>query len=203
MISTAAPDIDRCLPQSKPCNTGLLGDPTAAGNLSLLVEFSGRLAEYEQLPGERTRLMLRFANVPAGVHLFVTTEEVSSAPANLSASLTSTDFNGAGPFQKPRILGHADFHHRSFALSEIELQGGWGTAVWEIVNAGTDKSQRLTFGIAVAYAPLASQNLPALGSATAAATFAPIATVTGASATAPIPRFADISSAVPVFSIIR
>ncbi len=111
-----------CFRRSEPINRDLLRETGAAGTLSLLVTFSGRLADHEQVPGERTRLMLRFGNVPAGVHLFCTTEEVSGVPADLSASLTVTDAAGAGPFQNLTIQGHASYANRSCALSEIGLR---------------------------------------------------------------------------------
>lgn len=191
-----------CFRRSEAINEDLLRESGASGSLSFLVTFAGRLADHEQVPGERTRLMLRFGNVPAGVDLFCTTEEVAGVPEDLSASLTVTDATGAGPFQNPTIHGHASYENRSRALSKIGLHWGWGQAVWEIVKAGNAPSQCLTVGIAVAYAPVFSQSLPGLGTASVFASFAPVTTLGCSSATAPVPRFAEISMAIDLFSIV-
>jgi hypothetical protein len=191
-----------CFQRSEPINGDLLRESGAAGSLSFLVTFAGRLADHEQVPGERTRLMLIFGNVPAGVHLFCTTEEVSGVPEDLSASLTMTDATGAGPFQNSTIHGYASYENRSYALSKIGMHWGSGQAVWEIVKAGNAPSQCLRFGIALAYAPGFPQSLPHLGTASVSACLAPLSTVCCSSATAPVPRFADTSTAIDLFSIV-
>jgi hypothetical protein len=87
-------------------------------------------------------------------------------------------------------------------IAEIPIFGGTATAVWEVIN--TDPlitGQRLEFGYLVAYKANTANNLPGLGTVTVNGTYAPLSTVTGMSAYAPVPRFADTSSATTVYKI--
>ena len=166
-----------------------------------------------------TRLMARFANVPAGVTLFASLYPVvscsdcgpSGRPAitavrnATSATLTqarlvSTDSNGAGAFSAVVGTNNSSFDGGA-ATATISLNNGAGTAVWEVMNADPLTTQTYEFGIGVSYAANTSNNLPGLGSATVAGSFAPVSTVTTASASAPIPRFADTSTARTIFTI--
>ncbi len=166
-----------------------------------------------------TRLMARFANVPAGVSLYATLYPVSSCgdcgpggrPAitgirnATSATLTqarlvSTDSNGAGAFSAVTATNNSSFDGGA-ATAPIALNNGAGTAVWEVMNADPLTGQTYEFGIGVSYVANTSNNLPGLGSATVAGSFAPLSTVTTASSSAPIPRFADTSTARTIFTI--
>jgi hypothetical protein len=168
-----------------------------------------------------TRLMARFANVPAGVSLYASLYPVvscsdcgpSSRPqitavrnatsATLTqARLVSTDANGGGAFSG--VIGtntSTETGGLSAASAPISLNNGSGTAVWEVMNADPLTAQTYEFGIGVSYVANTSNNLPGLGSATVAGSFAPLSTVTTASASAPIPRFADTSTARTIFTI--
>jgi len=86
-------------------------------------------------------------------------------------------------------------------MSPIALNNGAGTAVWEVMNADPLTTQTYEFGIGVSFVANTSTNLPGLGSATVAGSFAPLSTVTTASASAPIPRFADTSTATTILTI--
>lgn len=166
-----------------------------------------------------TRLMARFANVPAGVSLYASVYPVvscsdcgpSSRPAitavrnATSATLTqarlvTTDANGGGSFSRVTATNNSSFDGGA-ATAPIALNNGAGTAVWEVMNADPLTSQTYEFGIGVSYTANTSNNLPGLGSATVAGSFAPLSTVTTASASAPIPRFADTSTARTIFTI--
>jgi hypothetical protein len=166
-----------------------------------------------------TRLMARFANVPAGVSLYASLYPVvscsdcgpSSRPAitairnATSATLTmgrliSTDSNGAGAFSGVVATNNSSFDGGA-STAPISLNNGAGTAVWEVMNADPLTAQTYEFGIGVSYVANTSNNLPGLGSATVAGSFAPLSTVTTASASAPIPRFADTSTARTIFTI--
>jgi len=59
----------------------------------------------------------------------------------------------------------------------------------------------LEFGLLMAYKADPSNNIPGLGTVTANGMFAPVSTVTGASTIAPVPRFADTSSAKNLITI--
>jgi len=168
-----------------------------------------------------TRLMARFANVPAGVSLYATlypvgscsdcgpgglpaVNSVKTASTSLSdlqmARLISTDSNGAGAFSA--VIGTNSFTSPSTApTAPISLNNGSGMAVWEVLSANPLTVQTYEFGIAVSYVANTSNNLPGIGSATVAGSFAPLSTVTTQSSSAPIPRFADTSSARTIFTI--
>jgi hypothetical protein len=166
-----------------------------------------------------TRLMARFANVPAGVSLYASLYPVvscsdcgpSSRPAitavrNATSNtltmgrLVSTDSNGAGAFSGVVATNNSSFDGGA-ATAPISLNNGAGTAVWEVMNADPLTTQTYEFGIGVSYVANTSNNLPGLGSATVAGSFAPLSTVTTASASAPVPRFADTSTARTIFTI--
>jgi hypothetical protein len=167
-----------------------------------------------------TRLMARFANVPAGVSLYASLYTVSScsdcgtggraaitAVNNATsttlnrARLVSTDSNGAGAFSGVVATNSSTETGGSAATAPISLNNGAGTAVWEVMNADPLTTQTYEFGIGVSYVANTSNNLPGLGSATVAGSFAPLSTVTTASSSAPVPRFADTSTARTIFTI--
>jgi len=175
-----------------------------------------------------TRLMARFANIPAGVSLFASLYPVvtcsdcgaSSLPAITAvrsatngglgaARLVSTDANGAGAFSGVVATNSSTFDAAGVTpatsltapSAPISLNNGAGTAVWEVMTADPLTAQTYEFGIGVSFAANTSNNLPGLGAATVAGSFAPLSTVTTASASAPIPRFADTSTARTIFTI--
>jgi len=166
-----------------------------------------------------TRLMARFANVPAGVVLYASLYPVatcsdcgpSSRPAITAvraattstltmARLVTTDANGGGSFSRVTGTNSSSFDGGA-ATAPIALNNGAGMAVWEVLQADPLTSQTYEFGVGVSYVANTSNNLPGLGSATVAGSFAPLSTVTTQSASAPLPRFADTSSARTIFTI--
>jgi len=166
-----------------------------------------------------TRLMARFANVPTGVALYASVYPVqtcadcgtSGRPAitgvvgpttatSAAARLVITDSNGGGAFSRATITNSSTFNSGA-ATAPIALNNGAGMAVWEVLNADPLTSQTFEFGVGVSYVANTANNLPGLGSATVAGSFAPLSTVTTASASAPLPRFADTSSARSIFTI--
>jgi len=166
-----------------------------------------------------TRLMARFAGVPAGVSLYATLYPVTTCsdcgPAGrpaitgartattatlTQARLVTTDGNGGSAFSRVTGTNNSSFDFAA-ATAPIALNNGAGTAVWEVMNADPLTSQTYEFGIGVSYVANTSNNLPGLGSATVAGSFAPLSTVTTAHASAPIPRFADTSVARTIFTI--
>lgn len=166
-----------------------------------------------------TRLMARFANVPAGVALYASVYPVrtcsdcgvsgrpaitgvvgSTTATSAAARLVTTDANGGGSFSRATITNSSSFDSGA-ATAPIALNNGAGMAVWEVLNADPLISQTFEFGIGVSYVANTSNNLPGLGTATVAGSFAPLSTVTTASSSAPLPRFADTSSARSIFTI--
>jgi hypothetical protein len=84
---------------------------------------------------------------------------------------------------------------------EVNYSGTTGYATYEVVNSDPTVPEQANVDVFVAFVSATSQNLPAPGVSTVAASFAPISTVATASATAPIPRFTNLSSPSNSFSI--
>lgn len=155
-----------------------------------------------------TRLMARFANVPTGIRLFVSTSNVTSVgTANARAVLVSTDANGASftnlgtsttaPTAIPGAITLAcsgvTYDATGANAVEVPLSGGSGQAVWEVTAADTSNYDTLFFQVAFAYVANAGSNTPGLGQSTVTGTFAPLFTAAnaGTATFAPIviPRF--------------
>lgn len=170
------------------------------------------------LADQGTRLRAVFSNVPAGIVLYATLYGITSTstgPAvtgaagngNPSGSFTyavrlvQTDSNGGGAFSA--ILGTttATGSSGSPAVAPLTLSSGSGTAVWEVMTSDPLRLETVEVGVGVSYVANTSNNLPGLGTASVAASFAPLSTVTTASASAPVPRFADTSSARTLFTV--
>lgn len=172
-----------------------------------------------------TRLMARLANVPAGIAIYASVYPVASCsdcatgakPAITAvraatstvtnmARLVSSDANGGGAFSGVTPTANStEFSTLSAPVAPIALNNGAGMAVWEVLTADPLTSQTYEFGIGASFVANTSNNLPGLGTATIAGSFAPLSTplstVTTASASAPIPRFADTSSARTMFTV--
>jgi len=165
-----------------------------------------------------TRLMARFANIPAGIVLYASvypvlssstpsvtgawtaTTQPSSVTAIQQARMVSTDANGAGAFSAT-IATNSSTIGGTASTAPITLNNGAGTAVWEVMNSDPLTTQTFEFGVAVSYTSNTTSNLPGLGTATVAGSFAPLSTVTTASSSAPIPRFADTATARTMFTV--
>jgi hypothetical protein len=155
-----------------------------------------------------TRLMARFSNVPAGVALYVGIYDVdvdlTGDPIRTNATarvrLVSTDSNGGGAFSATN--GTSTAEGGTFAgLAPVTLSGGAGTAVWEVMVADPVAVETVHVPFAIAYNANTASNLPGLGTANVNLSFAPLSTVTTASASAPIPRFADTSTSRTLFVV--
>jgi hypothetical protein len=136
-----------------------------------------------------TRLMARFSNMPAGTSLFVGVYENGTTDASSRVRLVSTDANGAGTFSATTATSTA-----AGGIAPVTLSGGAGTAVWEVMVADPVAVETILVPFAIAFTANTASNLPGLGTATVNLSFAPLSTVTTASVSAPIPRFADTST---------
>ncbi len=167
-----------------------------------------------------TRLIARFNNIPAGVQLYVTAFGLITTDTNdniiqtlgyldstsaLNATngpivrAVTTDSNGAGSFSAATITSSnaaigTNNGTGTVALVPVSLSNGSGSATWEILDSDPLAIETVKVGVALAYAANTSANLPGLGTPTVNLNFAPISTVSTASTTAPLPRFADTST---------
>jgi hypothetical protein len=169
------------------------------------------------LASQGTRLMARFTNVPAGVVLYASVYGITScsdcntnATANITGaatsstslvSLVSTDSNGGGAYSAVSATNSSTQSGNTIPTAPITLSNGAGMAVWEVMTSNPFTVQTIEVGVSVAYVANTSNNLPGIGSASVAGSFAPLSTVTTASTANNQPRFADTSSARTLLSI--
>jgi hypothetical protein len=146
-----------------------------------------------------TRLIARFNNVQNGIQVWV---EVNPTVISISgnvldssiqtgrAVLTSSDPNGAGPFSAitSTVTGVG------WTAAQVSIVGGTGQAVWEITNADTTSVERVNVRTFVAWKANTTNNLPSLGTNNVNGNLAPLSTVSGASSSAPLPRFVDTAT---------
>ena len=198
--SVTDPGLDLAhLDHNRSLNEEMFGERKIAEHVTASITFTGQLAPVEPI-GARTRLLLGFSNVPEGVALFATTEQTLATPG-ISASLTPTDANGNGLWQKPTFDGRVTANDRLFALSRVSMVSGSGLAAWELNVRGAMETQEVTVGIVIAYRANPSHATPRLGTCTSTASRGPLSTVMTSSATAPIPRFMISQPARNFFSI--
>jgi hypothetical protein len=168
-----------------------------------------------------TRLLARFANVPANVRLYVSAHAISSGPlvtganwsgggetsnlvsvygvvANTVGANTTSSTVPVTPLSQAETGGVGLPPSTIPGLVAVPLSGGAGSFTWEIFSA--DDVGLDTVSLAVTYAYTASSNTGA-GTPTVNGTLAPLSTVNTADAVAPSPRFGDASAptiAVPI-----
>jgi hypothetical protein len=163
-----------------------------------------------------TRLRIVFNSVNAGVTVWVpvdlgydtaatvpnefnlTAGQLSSTTLSLYAHLTSSE---AGSYAAVSANGTGC----SAGWASISVDStGKGEAIYEVLRANTASStENFVVPITISYTANPGQNIPALGTSTVGASFAPVSTVTVASSSDPIPRFADTSKAVNDFTISK
>jgi hypothetical protein len=161
-----------------------------------------------------TRLVARFQNVPAGVRLFVTTVPGAGSSSGVAAILVQTGPNGEGgtlpqsttPFAVPSTatINCPGSSLAGVPAAEISVVNGTALAVWEITAANPAFLESAVFGVAVAYTPDIQNRAPAAGQVRVAGSFGPfygIESAGRASATLPVPRFADQPVVANAFSI--
>jgi len=167
--------------------------PATAQNGTVIADTASRTLG---LADHGTRLIARFNGVQSGIELWVesqpavfTLQELAGATQTGVARLVSTDANGAGAFNaaaSQTVLGAGTAQY-----SQVAIVGGSGQAVWEILDTDTNSIERVQIRTFVAYRANTTNNLPSLGTATFNGNLAPISTVSGASNSAPLPRFID------------
>lgn len=208
------------LPQNTPNNnffteTGFY-NPFVASGTNNTAGLTSNIAS-AGLASQGTRLMARFTNVPAGIVLYASVYQISSCSdcntngtANITGagtsstsrvSLVSTDSMGAGAYSAVSATNSSTQSGFTVPTAPITLSNGAGMAVWEVMTSNPFTVETIEVGVAVSYVANTSNNLPGIGSASVAGSFAPLSTVTTASTSNNQPRFADTSSARTLFAI--
>jgi len=150
-----------------------------------------------------TRILLRFNNIGAGVHVFVATEvELDTPSGDPSTPLQPPSPVAAGLSTGQLTLVSADSNGNSGpgfsavggGVAEVNYSGTTGYATYEVVNSDPNTPEHATITAYVAFISNTSQNIPAPGSSTVNVSFAPLSNVGTASSTDPIPRFGDTST---------
>jgi hypothetical protein len=169
-----------------------------------------------------TRFKAVFNNLPAGARVFVSQNNTAAGgqftagnstigfPVTFAQAVTgetvadttglplATALSGLG---STAIVPGVAVTAPGFAAGGVNLveitpsSGNTATAVWEIVNTNPNQLESVSFSVFVTYTASPGTNSPAPGISTVNLSYAPTSTVTTASATAPIPRFIDTSTA--------
>jgi len=148
-----------------------------------------------------TRLKAVFSNIPKGVCVYVATHYyvVGTDPVTGIANTVLT---------AARLVSSEDgsFATRgAVADGSVKIADGTvtsATAVWEVLQANPFEKETIKLAFGISYTADPGNNSPEANvTAKVNGSFAPISTVTAASASAPIPRFADSSTANDIFVI--
>jgi len=175
-----------------------------SGYYNTNIQSSGGTLVNEGLADFGTRLKAVFNNIPNGVSIFVSVNNSAfSSSANpltgTSATMTSSE---TGAFS-PVTATTSQFG----GIFQVPLVNGSGSVVWEVTAANPLVSQTYSFGYFAVATPSPATNSPAIGTGTVNLSYAPVppaftaAAGAVASATLPIPRFIDTSTATNVVSV--
>lgn len=169
--------------------------PLVAGNGSSV---AGTVDGTLGLADSGTRLMARFSGVPSGIQIWVETlvliqpEKALNEPerdAGFSRLITA-DSNGGGPFQLTPLIRPGEY--AGTGLAQVQIVNGAGSAVWEVIETDTTVLENMEARVVIAYPAGTGANLPGLGASSVSGSYAPLSTAPPrASASAPLPRFAD------------
>jgi len=171
-----------------------------------------------------TRLKAVFNNIPAGVRIYVSTNNVvndfsgnvanpnngqsPTSYAQLILSETAADANGFVPAatSNATVSGNASTTQNIFELAVVN---GTATAVWEVITTNANANENLDFGVWTNFTANPGANSPPVGTGTVNMSYAPTPTAAftaaaggAASASLTIPRFADSSSGTNILSIV-
>jgi predicted ThiF/HesA family dinucleotide-utilizing enzyme len=137
-----------------------------------------------------TRFLISFFNIPEGVEIKVN-EYIDHGFLNITgdalalAYVSGADSNGAG--------GSAVSTTDPTDTRTVSLSGGFGTVVYEVLDNNSFRVEECDVPIWVSWEADTANDLPAVGTGSFSASFAPLSTITVADADAPEPRFIDTS----------
>ena len=178
--------------------------PTAdQGSVPLLVKisFTSYFGRWEA-PGAATRVCLRTTGLPHCLVPVYSTGLLRASDGSMSARLIAGDAAGGGfPVGVVADTELVSAQSQRFA-AHVESEAVGTVSTWEIGDAALLAVQTIEFGMgiclrnkhAIPDKVLDSQFSPCL-----AATLAPLSTVTTASRSEPVPRFADCSVSISIF----
>jgi hypothetical protein len=146
-----------------------------------------------------TRILVEFPPLPAGARLFVPTEIVTSGnfgPGTPQGQLRLIQADKNGLSSPGFVLVPAKGEVGTTPVAEVSYSGSAAYAVYEVVYSDPAVLETAAIPVAVAF-----HTGTALGQVQASVSLAPINTINTSSLSAPIPRYAAISAAIPATSI--
>jgi len=152
-----------------------------------------------------TRIRLTLKGVPNGVALVALPLTIGNGNGDNGLGVASTSSTGCGNTGEPACIAPTlilrlvtsetgGFAAASSGTVTLDATGN-GAAVYEVVQQSQSAIESVTIPFTVSFTANPGANSPALGTSTFGGSFAPISTVTVATASDPIPRFADTSVA--------
>jgi len=141
-----------------------------------------------------TRLKATFNNIPTGMRLFVSVNNVKNGNAGVTTlanplgdteivssaqlvnSETALDGNANGGFF-PAVSASDNATdssgNRNIGIAELAITNGSATAVWEVVNTNPNATESFRFGVFTTFTANVAQNSPPAGTATVNLSYAP------------------------------
>jgi hypothetical protein len=135
-----------------------------------------------------TRIRLTLKGVPNGVAVVALPLVINNTGTNVDTDLAAT--------LVLHLVTSETGGYSAASSGTITLDAnGNGAAVYEVVKQSANAIESVSIPFTVSFTANPGANSPALGTSTFGGSFAPISTVTVATASDPIPRFADTSVA--------
>lgn len=142
-------------------------------------------ADEAGLASQGTRLLAQFKNVPSGVSLYVSDQNILTTDNN--AQLVTA--------------GSPGVHDGSVSFVQITVSGGSATATWEILGDNPLSNDAVNVAVRVDYTPNTQAGIPELGSAAVAGSYGPLSDIIVATSADLQPRFIDDSEDMDIFTI--
>jgi hypothetical protein len=165
-----------------------------------------------------TRLKATFNNVPSGVTIWVSQNNVTNAvtplapPSPVGGSGGNTGTTGWAQLVNGETTGYgslgitnsssvfltpastSDVTSGGITLVQVPISGGTGSAVWEVLNTNPNTNESFKFAVYSGVSPNLPQNIPtAPNTSTVNLSYAPVYT-SGAATTGVLPRFTGDST---------
>lgn len=130
-----------------------------------------------------TRLVARFTDIPEGVTLTLSGQNINSPVPTTQWAWVVAGADSTGSNGTPQTSDYT-----------ITPSGGSATATWEVMGASALSSQDFVFNVTVNYTPNTTAGIPGLGTGSVAGSYGPISDIQVATMTDLQPRFIDDST---------
>ncbi len=144
-----------------------------------------------------TRFIIRFFNVPEGVRIYVNDYVNDGGNVNCASSPLTGCGDGLELALVPNAAADGDggtpvgTSSSPSSLSEVDISGGFGAAVYEVVDNNPFVTEDIDVPIRVEWESDTENEVPGTGTAQITADFAPLSTVFVADDGEPEPRFIE------------